>query len=25
MLSACDINHDGQISYDEFVKFCSQT
>ena len=25
MLSACDINHDGQISYDEFVKFCNQT
>lgn len=25
MLSACDINHDGQITYDEFVKFCDQT
>ena len=25
MLSACDINHDGQISYDEFVQFCNET
>lgn len=25
MLTACDIDHDGQITYDEFVKFCSQT
>lgn len=25
MLSACDINHDGQITYDEFVKFCKET
>jgi solute carrier family 25 phosphate transporter 23/24/25/41 len=25
MLMACDIDHDGQITYDEFVKFCSQT
>lgn len=25
MLSACDINHDGQITYDEFVKFCDET
>ena len=25
MLLACDINHDGQITYDEFVKFCDQT
>ena len=25
MLRECDINHDGQITYDEFVKFCSQT
>ena len=25
MLSACDINHDGQITYDEFVQFCSET
>ncbi|KAK3706955.1 hypothetical protein LTR37_012454 [Vermiconidia calcicola] len=25
MLSACDIDHDGKITYDEFVKFCGQT
>ena len=25
MLLACDINHDGQITYDEFVKFCNET
>ncbi|KAK5165463.1 uncharacterized protein LTR77_008992 [Saxophila tyrrhenica] len=25
MLTACDIDHDGQITYDEFVKFCNQT
>ena len=25
MLSACDINHDGQITYDEFRKFCDET
>ncbi|CAK3994169.1 Calcium-binding mitochondrial carrier SAL1 [Lecanosticta acicola] len=25
MLSACDINHDGKISYDEFCRFCTQT
>jgi len=25
MLAACDINHDGKISYDEFVRFCKQT
>ena len=25
MLSTCDINHDGQITYDEFVKFCNET
>lgn len=25
MLDACDINHDGKISYDEFSKFCKQT
>lgn len=25
MLSACDINHDGQITFDEFVKFCEET
>jgi solute carrier family 25 phosphate transporter 23/24/25/41 len=25
MLTACDINHDGQISYDEFVQFCNET
>lgn len=24
MLSACDIDHDGKITYDEFVKFCTQ-
>ncbi len=25
MLGACDINHDGQITYDEFVRFCKET
>lgn len=25
MLVACDINHDGQISYEEFVRFCKET
>lgn len=25
MLSACDINQDGKITYDEFVRFCTQT
>ncbi|TKA75506.1 hypothetical protein B0A55_04658 [Friedmanniomyces simplex] len=25
MLGACDINHDGQITYDEFVRFCEET
>ena len=25
MLTTCDINHDGKISYDEFVRFCKQT
>jgi solute carrier family 25 (mitochondrial phosphate transporter), member 23/24/25/41 len=25
MLAACDINHDGEISYDEFDRFCTET
>lgn len=25
MLSACDIDQDGKISYDEFCRFCTQT
>ena len=25
MLKACDIDHDGKISYDEFCRFCTQT
>jgi len=25
MLKTCDINNDGEISYDEFVRFCTQT
>ncbi|KAI5363177.1 putative mitochondrial carrier protein [Septoria linicola] len=25
MLAACDIDHDGRISYDEFCNFCTQT
>lgn len=25
MLSACDIDHDGKISYDEFLRFCRHT
>lgn len=25
MLTACDIDHDGRISYDEFRHFCNQT
>ena len=25
MLDACDKNHDGKISYDEFVGFCKET
>lgn len=25
MLSACDIDHDGKISYDEFCRFCTST
>jgi len=25
MLGACDINHDGKISYDEFCRFCTRT
>ncbi|KAK1050194.1 hypothetical protein LTS16_003178 [Friedmanniomyces endolithicus] len=25
MLGACDINHDGQITYDEIVRFCTET
>lgn len=25
MLTACDINRDGKISYDEFCRFCTQT
>jgi len=25
MLDACDIDHDGKISYDEFVRFCKRT
>lgn len=25
MLKECDINHDGKISYDEFVRFCKGT
>ena len=24
MLSACDIDHDGQITFDEFKKFCNE-
>lgn len=24
MLKTCDINNDGKISYDEFVRFCTQ-
>jgi hypothetical protein len=25
MLRACDIDHDGRISFDEFSRFCTQT
>ncbi|KAM3424626.1 hypothetical protein BST61_g6615 [Cercospora zeina] len=25
MLRACDIDHDGKISYDEFCRFCTET
>ncbi|KAK5710312.1 hypothetical protein LTS12_028003, partial [Elasticomyces elasticus] len=25
MLGACDINHDGEITYEEFVRFCKET
>lgn len=25
MLTACDINQDGKISYDEFTRFCKET
>ncbi|KAK4574468.1 hypothetical protein LTR86_001309 [Recurvomyces mirabilis] len=25
MLTACDINHDGEITYDEFDRFCIET
>ncbi|EME40444.1 hypothetical protein DOTSEDRAFT_74125 [Dothistroma septosporum NZE10] len=25
MLTACDIDHDGKISYDEFCRFCTST
>ncbi|CAK1357991.1 Calcium-binding mitochondrial carrier SAL1 [Cercospora beticola] len=25
MLTACDIDHDGKISYDEFCRFCTET
>lgn len=25
MLTACDIDHDGKISYEEFCRFCTQT
>ncbi|KAI7547446.1 hypothetical protein KC331_g5013 [Hortaea werneckii] len=25
MLTACDINKDGKISYDEFLRFCKET
>lgn len=25
MLAACDIDHDGRISFDEFCRFCTQT
>lgn len=25
MLDACDINHDGKISFEEFVAFCKET
>ena len=25
MLTGCDIDHDGKISYDEFVRFCRET
>lgn len=25
MLRACDIDHDGRISYEEFCRFCTQT
>ncbi|KAF2216928.1 hypothetical protein CERZMDRAFT_108814 [Cercospora zeae-maydis SCOH1-5] len=25
MLRACDIDHDGKISYDEFSRFCTET
>lgn len=25
MLRACDIDHDGRISYEEFSRFCTQT
>ncbi|EMC91523.1 hypothetical protein BAUCODRAFT_295816 [Baudoinia panamericana UAMH 10762] len=25
MLTACDINHDGRISFEEFNRFCQQT
>ena len=25
MLSACDIDHDGKISYEEFCRFCTTT
>ena len=25
MLTSCDIDHDGKISYDEFCRFCTRT
>ncbi|KXT16547.1 hypothetical protein AC579_6278 [Pseudocercospora musae] len=25
MLTSCDIDHDGKISYDEFTRFCTRT